>query len=380
LPQLVPWKVSLPRSARNVLVAMATLLVASAFAGSARAEGLAWAGSFETGDFSQWAFSGGTYMHALPGRVTVVTDPVNEGNYAARFELHAGEKLNPNWSGELAQILTWTNEGAGQEWYWSWDVMFDPTWPTTNGWCVFAEWHQTGAPGVPQGPAPINFECKDDAFRLIVRGGDEPNWVQNIIPIPGFERGVWHHFVFHVKWSPDPDGFVEVWRNGENVIPLTNMRTMYRNQGLYPKFGIYRKNDVNPDVGVLYLDDVRRSATVEGLTDPVTPPTEAVPAATFPEAPKGVAKRGLRVKARTVPNSQVTLIVRDRLGRLVGMSYTTANAWGNVRKRVHLNLRWRGQRTLSVTAVVTVDKRYRAVLPVRLATWDRRVLRLGWRA
>jgi hypothetical protein len=297
----------------KLVLALAALVAASALAGTARAEGLAWTGNFETGDFSQWTNPYGTAYHALPGRVTVVSDPVDEGNYAARFELHAGEKLNQNWSGELAQILTWTDEGAGQEWWWSFDVMFDPTWPTTQGWCVFAEWHQTGAAGIPQGPAPINFECKGDQFRLIVRGGDEPNWVQNIIPIPGFERGVWHHFVFHVKWSPDPDGFVEVWRNGDLVIPLTNMRTSYRNQGLYPKFGIYRKDGVNPDVGILYLDDVRRSATEEGLSDPWQPPVQQDPAATFPAKPKGVAKHRLKVVAQTAaPGSQVTFVVRGK--------------------------------------------------------------------
>lgn len=376
----VPWKLRSPRRALKLLVLAAAVVAAGALSGSARAQGLAWAGNFETGNFSQWAFSGGTYMHALPGRVTVVSDPVDEGNYAARFELHEGEKLNPSWSGELAQILTGTNEGAGQEWYWSFDVMFDQTWPTTYGWCVFAEWHQTGAAGVPQGPAPINFECKEDRFRLIVRGGDEPNWIQNIIPIPGFERGVWHHFVFHVRWSPDPDGFVEVWHNGDLVVPLTNMRTMFRNQGLYPKFGIYRANGPNPNVGVLYLDDVRRSSSLEGLSDPWQASEAAAPV-TFPVAPKVAAKRRLAVLTRTIAGSQVTFVVRDRHGRLVGVTHTTANRWGNAKRRVALNWRWKGQRSLNVIALVTVDQQqYQSELPVRLAPWDRRVLRLGRRA
>jgi hypothetical protein len=98
---------------------------------------------------------------------------------------------------------------------------------------------------------------------------------------------------------------------------------------------------------------------------------------TFPVAPRAVAKRRLTVRAQTIPGSNVKFVVRDRRGRLVGLAEATASDWGKAKRRVHLNLRWRGQRNLRVIAVVTADKRYRGELLVHLASRDRRVLRLG---
>ena len=32
------------------------------------------------------------------------------------------------------------------------------------------------------------------------------------------EKGVWHDWILHVRWSYDSDGFVEAWLDGEQVI------------------------------------------------------------------------------------------------------------------------------------------------------------------
>jgi hypothetical protein len=223
---------------------------------------------------------------------------------------------------------------------------------------VFTEWHQTGLPGVVQGPAPINFDCKEDQFRLIVRGGDEPNWSQQVFHLPGFQRGIWHQFVFHVRWSPDPDGFVELWHNGNLVVPKTYLPTSYRNQGLYPKIGYYRKDGVNTQTGVVYHDDVRRSLTFEGLyqqavvptpvlTPPASPAPTAEPEIRFVSRPHLVPYRRLAVAARVIPSSRVVLVVRAK-GRILGVRRTWADSSGRVRRRVRM-WGWRGERRVVVT-------------------------------
>jgi hypothetical protein len=39
--------------------------------------------------------------------------------------------------------------------------------------------------------------------------------------------GKWHDFAVHILWSRDPQkGFVEVWFDGEKVVPLTKTATL----------------------------------------------------------------------------------------------------------------------------------------------------------
>ncbi|MEZ5099299.1 MAG: polysaccharide lyase [Thermoleophilia bacterium] len=235
-----------------------------------------WRGGFEAALDRQW-----TDVHVqADDRIALVADPVRLGKRSARFEVRPGDTVNPKWGGELAQVLQTTEEQAGQESWWAWSVLFPEDFPTTSGWCVFAEWHQTGLPNVPQGPAPINFDCSDDGYRLIVRGGDEPDWEQRVFPLPQLERGQWHDFLFHVRWSPDPDGFVQLWIDGEEVIPRTSLRTSYRDQGLYLKAGLYR--DASPDTAVLYLDGFRRYAAPPPPGSLGSPDAETLPGAPTP--------------------------------------------------------------------------------------------------
>lgn len=240
---------------------------------------IVWRGGFEAPLASQWAD-----VHAqADDRITLVGDPVRLGKRAARFEVRPGDTVNPKWGGELAQVLETTEEEAGQESWWAWSVLFPEDFPTTSGWCVFAEWHQTGLPNVPQGPAPINFDCSDDGYRLIVRGGDEPDWEQRVFPLPQLERGQWHDFLFHVRWSPDPDGVVQLWIDGEEAIPRTTLRTSYRGQGLYLKAGLYRA--ASPDTAVLYLDGFRRYASPPPPGSLGSPDAETLPGAPAPAPP-----------------------------------------------------------------------------------------------
>lgn len=82
-------------------------------------------------------------------------------------------------------------------------------------------------------------------------------------------RGVWHDFTWHVKWSSDPNqGFVELYYNGDLVVPLTNCATMYPGMQVYLKQGLYRNANIVPD-GIVFHD-----AMIKGdwLDDVMPPP------------------------------------------------------------------------------------------------------------
>ncbi len=119
-------------------------------------------------------------------------------------------------------------------------------------------------------------------------GGDINNPTARDWKIADKTNGVWYDIVLHVKWSSSSDGFVEVWVNGNKVVPLTNTPTFYVGQDVYPKQGYYREAQSN--VGVIYDDGMRQGTSYADVaaefggsttTDPAPAPTpEPTPAPT----------------------------------------------------------------------------------------------------
>jgi hypothetical protein len=73
------------------------------------------------------------------------------------------------------------------------------------------------------------------------------------------ERGRWHDIVMHVKWSPSARvGFVELWHDGDQVVPRTATANMYRDGSgrvipNHARIGYYRDRAIS-EAGVVYID------------------------------------------------------------------------------------------------------------------------------
>jgi len=86
-------------------------------------------------------------------------------------------------------------------------------------------------------------------------------------------RGRWDRFIMHVKWSPNSRvGFVELWRNGELVVPRSYRPTMHRDKDgtarpNYFKQGLYRTGGIRTRQ-VLYHDRTKIGQRLEDVTSP----------------------------------------------------------------------------------------------------------------
>jgi hypothetical protein len=80
---------------------------------------------------------------------------------------------------------------------------------------------------------------------------------ETFIPIGPLDKGVWHSYVIHVKFSQDPRvAFYEVSRDGQTVVPKTSpKKPNLVGPRLYMKLGIYR-HPVNTATQVVWYDDV----------------------------------------------------------------------------------------------------------------------------
>jgi hypothetical protein len=216
---------------------------------AAQAE-IVWRGDFETGDLSQWTKA----QEVAPDRLQVVDSPVRQGKHALRVEVRQGD--DPiNASGNRAELVWSPVETEGNDRYYSWSTMWAPDFPSEKTWQAFTQWHQTGNTGTP----PLEMYVNGESMYLAIGAEETVVWTHPL------ERGAWHDFILHVKWSSDPGvGFVELWYDGQEVLRKTTGATMFPGQDNIMKQGLYR-NDTISEVGVLYHDGMTVATSLEDV-------------------------------------------------------------------------------------------------------------------
>ncbi|HYO59112.1 polysaccharide lyase [Archangium sp.] len=218
--------------------------------------GIVWRGDFETGDISQYTRA----QRVSADRLQVVQSPVRQGRYALKATVRQGDDPIDS-SGNRNELVYQGYEKEGSEYYYRWQVMFAPDYPSAKTWQVFTQWHHDGCCGAP----PVEFFVYGEELRLTLTDSVTP-WTTKL------ERGVWQDFIFHVKWSPDPSvGFVELWHNGQRVLPRYAHATMNPGDGIYLKLGLYRGDTVQP-VGVVYHDGFVQATRLEDVLTPAPVP------------------------------------------------------------------------------------------------------------
>lgn len=264
-----------------------------------------WRGDFETGDRSQY----NRIEMVSPDRLQVVPSPARQGRYALRAEVRQGD--DPiDASGNRNELMKQDGASEGTEYYYGWSTLWPSDYPLTPTWQVFMQWHHPGTTGAP----PVRFvlgcsaaDCGEplpDTLFLIVN--NKTVWTRK-----GIKRGEWTDFVLHVKWSADPAvGFVELWYDGQLVLPRRYTRTLYSSSDTnYLKTGLYR-DEVTQPTAVLYHDGLVQATTYEeaapqpqGASAP-TPPPEATPTPSAPTDPTEPTWPGDDGEARALGCSQ----------------------------------------------------------------------------
>ncbi|MGI5861645.1 MAG: heparin lyase I family protein [Myxococcales bacterium] len=244
------------KTSRTCVVAVA-IAVSALVSGSASAS-VVWRGDFESGDLSQWS----SKQSVSNDRLQVVSSPVAQGRYALKVTVRQGD--DPiNASGNRNELVYLTYEPSGTERWYRWQTMFPNDYPSANYWQLFTQFHHSGNTGSP----PVEFGVIGETLGLQVRSS--PVWTTPL------KRGVWHDFVLHVKWSPSAsEGFIELYYDGQLVLPKTMAATQFSGQSQYLKQGLYRHEAISA-VGVVYHDGMIIGTTREDvMSNAPTEPTE----------------------------------------------------------------------------------------------------------
>lgn len=211
-----------------------------------------WKGDFETGNLSQWSFK------FLEKQLKVVGSPVRDGKFA--LELAA---VN---NGDRVEVQNGSASATnGTERYYAWSVMA----PKALG----PNEHQTGY-----------FESKNSYNQImvfVIKGAD----VSLDTRFPGSQRrwtakgkftpGVWHDFVFHVKWSQDAAvGLIELWFDGQKAFDPIQLPTLADKNDAFFQVGF-----LSGQAGeVLYVDEARVATDLaDVMLAPPSMPDAGVP-------------------------------------------------------------------------------------------------------
>jgi len=205
-----------------------------------------WRGDFDTGNTAQYDLEA-----AQPYSITVADGGPGHPT-AGRFEVRDGD--TPVDTGERAEAKPpdITDVAEGDERTYSFSVMFDKSFPQSKRFCIPLQWHPAGEDGrAIEGDPPLSLQCGPQD-ELSLNLNDE-----TFVPIGTLDRGAWHSYVLHVKFSHDPQqAFYEVSRDGQVVVPRTvPKKPNLVGPRMYLKLGIYR-HPINTATMVVWYDDV----------------------------------------------------------------------------------------------------------------------------
>ncbi len=205
-----------------------------------------WVGDFETGDWSQWSREIDVH-EGTTDRVQVVTEPVAQGQFALKTTVRPGDINNNGSRAEV--VLREPMFHKGDDVWFHWFTMFPEDYQPTQKWVLFTQWHSSGF-GVPLG---FNLHGEKLSFRVMGHEYDsKSDWDGGTMWEGKLERGKWMEFLLHVKFSDHDDGFVELWKDGEQIVAGTNHPTLDPGDYVYLKLGLYRDKSIPYDMTIYH--------------------------------------------------------------------------------------------------------------------------------
>jgi hypothetical protein len=162
---------------------------------------------------------------------------------------------------------------VGDELWYAFSIYLSGNYDTDDIWEIVAQWH--GRPDFDIGEDwrnPImGIYTTDgkwtvfniwDAKRNTFESGERVYDGSERWDLGEYEREKWVDWVFHVLWSYQDDGILEVWKDGEKVIDRPGPNTFNDAEGPYLKIGLYKgwhdRSDPPGNVSerTLYHDEV----------------------------------------------------------------------------------------------------------------------------
>jgi hypothetical protein len=212
-----------------------------------------WRGDFETGTTEQWPGA------PKSDSVKVVQEPVREGKYAVRIDGTNAARKGQNDRIEFQHQPAPPGTAEGTERYFGWSVFLPKKLTDGHHTLGYFETRNTWT-------RLMAFEAQGEDINYTTRVPYALRWTGK----GKLTAARWHDFVVHVLWSRDPGkGFVEVWFDGEKVVPLTRTATLRDENVAFFQIGLFRETSEVPET--IIIDHVIEAATLAEVALPPVP-------------------------------------------------------------------------------------------------------------
>lgn len=198
--------------------------------------------------------------------VTTTAIPARQGSRVLQARV-ADNDFPSGTSGERAELATWGGRltfHSGDERWFGWSTWFPADFISgTAEWGVFMQLKNLGCTNGPSGSPPLAMSFQGESLGMS-HYSRATNHHSRLASVP-LARNVWHDWVVHVKFHPDPSlGYVEYWHNGTLVQPRKYLSTMHTDTcgtlDNYLKLGQYRST-ATQGTHTIYHDAIKVGAT-----------------------------------------------------------------------------------------------------------------------
>jgi hypothetical protein len=232
---------------------LGTLLSALPLLAGAAPARVIWRGDFETGTLEQWKGA------PKSDGIKIVQDPVREGKYALRIDGSNAAKRGTLDRIEFQHQPEPPGTAEGTERYFGWSVYLPKKFTDVLHVVGYFEtrnsWSQL-----------MSFEARGEDLQFSTRVPYNLRWTGKGKLTPGR----WHDFAVHVLWSRDPaKGLIEVWYDGENVVPLAKTATLKDENVCFFQIGFARETSDGPES--IVFDHVVEGTTLKDVMPPPLP-------------------------------------------------------------------------------------------------------------
>lgn len=224
--------------------------------------------SFETDDFlSNWNRAEKCCSYSITRSDSIA----RTGKFSAKFELNKMDSDVAN--SKRAELTTSAEKTPNVERWYKFSTYLPQNYAIDSLPEILAQWHEI--PDFRLGETwrspPVSLQI--DKSRWIVRilssnlkvNTNKSLSTNETLNISNIKTGVWTDWIFHIFFSYDNDGFVQVWQNGELIIDYKGPNYYNDEKGPYFKIGLYKwgwkgkssKSTVKSRV--IYFDDVQVS-------------------------------------------------------------------------------------------------------------------------
>ena len=192
----------------------------------------------------------------------------HSGKYSLRFELNQTDRLVAN--SKRAEIAWHTERNTKIDRWFSFSIFLPADYQKDVASEILAQWHESpdAALGETWRTAPISLRSQNGYWRAAIQWSPEQvNTDRTVAGKKSFQigkqkKGVWTSFVFHIRFSCNADGLLEIWKDGESVVNYTGPNYYNDKKGPFFKLGIYKpewKSKTNKSTvtnRVVFYDDV----------------------------------------------------------------------------------------------------------------------------